>query len=102
MWGAAGLDRKTLTVSMKARSEEHTSELQSQSNLVCRLLLGKKDISCSRTLKSSSEPACPGLRCKEKAELEIGCMSNAREAKKLAPIMRKVAASEIAYSLDSP
>src|SRR2546430_10753260 len=25
------------------RSEEHTSELQSQSNLVCRLLLAKKD-----------------------------------------------------------
>src|SRR2546430_6027884 len=25
-----------------SRSEEHTSELQSQSNLVCRLLLGKK------------------------------------------------------------
>src|SRR2546430_9003449 len=28
------------------RSEEHTSELQSQSNLVCRLLLEKK--TCSR------------------------------------------------------
>src|SRR2546430_16196793 len=27
---------------LAARSEEHTSELQSQSNLVCRLLLGKK------------------------------------------------------------
>src|SRR2546427_9170826 len=27
---------------MLARSEEHTSELQSQSNLVCRLLLEKK------------------------------------------------------------
>src|SRR2546430_9879869 len=27
---------------MPARSEEHTSELQSQSNLVCRLLLEKK------------------------------------------------------------
>src|SRR2546430_9150209 len=26
------------------RSEEHTSELQSQSNLVCRLLLAKKNI----------------------------------------------------------
>src|SRR2546430_13549008 len=26
----------------RARSEEHTSELQSQSNLVCRLLLVKK------------------------------------------------------------
>src|SRR2546430_17643508 len=29
-----------------ARSEEHTSELQSQSNLVCRLLLEKKNWSC--------------------------------------------------------
>src|SRR2546427_1960309 len=27
---------------LNARSEEHTSELQSQSNLVCRLLLEKK------------------------------------------------------------
>src|SRR5256886_2869698 len=27
------------------RSEEHTSELQSQSNIVCRLLLGKKKYS---------------------------------------------------------
>src|SRR2546430_5979647 len=30
------------TRSSAARSEEHTSELQSQSNLVCRLLLEKK------------------------------------------------------------
>src|SRR2546430_12869680 len=29
-------------VRSEARSEEHTSELQSQSNLVCRLLLEKK------------------------------------------------------------
>src|SRR2546430_15642647 len=32
------------TKSGSARSEEHTSELQSQSNLVCRLLLEKKKI----------------------------------------------------------
>src|SRR2546430_7570189 len=32
---------------MKGRSEEHTSELQSQSNLVCRLLLEKKKKSLS-------------------------------------------------------
>src|SRR2546430_9319051 len=32
--------RRTATTSL--RSEEHTSELQSQSNLVCRLLLEKK------------------------------------------------------------
>src|SRR2546430_17688089 len=31
-----------LTASYRLRSEEHTSELQSQSNLVCRLLLEKK------------------------------------------------------------
>src|SRR2546427_3195041 len=29
------------------RSEEHTSELQSQSNLVCRLLLEKKKYRCT-------------------------------------------------------
>src|SRR2546430_13547214 len=29
---------------LERRSEEHTSELQSQSNLVCRLLLEKKKI----------------------------------------------------------
>src|SRR2546430_9106192 len=32
-----------------ARSEEHTSELQSQSNLVCRLLLEKKKITQQST-----------------------------------------------------
>src|SRR2546427_5446344 len=31
-----------LRLQRAARSEEHTSELQSQSNLVCRLLLEKK------------------------------------------------------------
>src|SRR2546430_11271863 len=35
-----GINRQVLGV----RSEEHTSELQSQSNLVCRLLLEKKKI----------------------------------------------------------
>src|SRR2546430_12635691 len=33
-----------LSVRMEKRSEEHTSELQSQSNLVCRLLLEKNNI----------------------------------------------------------
>src|SRR2546430_10245049 len=33
-----------------ARSEEHTSELQSQSNLVCRLLLEKKKAQPARRL----------------------------------------------------
>src|SRR2546430_11107387 len=34
--------RRRSPSSTASRSEEHTSELQSQSNLVCRLLLGKK------------------------------------------------------------
>src|SRR2546430_16425435 len=33
---------ESVEVESDARSEEHTSELQSQSNLVCRLLLEKK------------------------------------------------------------
>src|SRR2546430_10475613 len=41
------------------RSEEHTSELQSQSNLVCRLLLEKKK---NRLSDKSFEPATCRLR----------------------------------------
>src|SRR2546430_13575994 len=37
------------------RSEEHTSELQSQSNLVCRLLLEKKKKELALNLKCSDE-----------------------------------------------
>src|SRR2546430_8420083 len=54
----------------RRRSEEHTSELQSQSNLVCRLLLEKKKNNiCSRqvdrrrlhSVPSSTLAAYPGL-----------------------------------------
>src|SRR2546430_12540225 len=37
------LDQYCVTCHNEKRSEEHTSELQSQSNLVCRLLLEKKN-----------------------------------------------------------
>src|SRR5256886_11111816 len=40
----ADQDRALREVDDDERSEEHTSELQSQSNLVCRLLLEKKKI----------------------------------------------------------
>src|SRR5438270_9253083 len=39
----------------QVRSEEHTSELQSQSNLVCRLLLEKKKRIQDRRLKKESK-----------------------------------------------
>src|SRR2546430_13524012 len=41
------------------RSEEHTSELQSQSNLVCRLLLEKKKRNHTTTLRNTTtNPTC--------------------------------------------
>src|SRR2546430_8195202 len=47
---------------VEPRSEEHTSELQSQSNLVCRLLLEKKKSfaysSSSRPPSLDPHPAC--------------------------------------------
>src|SRR2546430_11033461 len=37
-----------------ARSEEHTSELQSQSNLVCRLLLEKKKTNIIYSIRNTN------------------------------------------------
>src|SRR2546430_6634042 len=45
-----------------ARSEEHTSELQSQSNLVCRLLLEKKK-NIHHTMSGHLSRGAPGLLC---------------------------------------
>src|SRR2546430_8132985 len=61
---------ETSTAPKMLRSEEHTSELQSQSNLVCRLLLEKKKKNYSLVLYASryttqsalnSSPLCPSL-----------------------------------------
>src|SRR5205085_5685741 len=52
-----GLDEGAgLRSAREGRSEEHTSELQSQSNLVCRLLLEKKKTPrcCSRPPSGSA------------------------------------------------
>src|SRR2546430_11677697 len=56
-----GLPLRDRTPRRKARSEEHTSELQSQSNLVCRLLLEKKkNLSTTRpTTRSTLHGQCP-------------------------------------------
>src|SRR5256886_13724345 len=44
------------------RSEEHTSELQSQSNIVCRLLLEKTKILIARPVLHAAV-ACTALAC---------------------------------------
>src|SRR2546430_9870836 len=48
--------RLDLTRPRRWRSEEHTSELQSQSNLVCRLLLEKKIIQDSASSNAGAAP----------------------------------------------
>src|SRR2546430_3827425 len=57
-----------------SRSEEHTSELQSQSNLVCRLLLEKKKTTLHLRVQSpllaiGSKPAGVGLA--EVSDIEV-------------------------------
>src|SRR5688572_31636768 len=47
--------RKLLADAFLFRSEEHTSELQSQSNLVCRLLLEKKNKTDMKKLCQTSD-----------------------------------------------
>src|SRR2546430_8946867 len=46
------VDRVKALPEVQSRSEEHTSELQSQSNLVCRLLLEKKTIRIQARFRS--------------------------------------------------
>src|SRR5690606_39696980 len=43
VFGVPALGRQVDALITQARSEEHTSELQSRENLVCRLLLEKKN-----------------------------------------------------------
>src|SRR2546430_10365526 len=56
-----------------ARSEEHTSELQSQSNLVCRLLLEKKNTSLHHAAlppaRTSRAPPRLALSWRRRAQL---------------------------------
>src|SRR5256885_12009236 len=53
------------------RSEEHTSELQSPCNLVCRLLLEKKKKECLWSCGQESEPPhWPSSVCIPRADLD--------------------------------
>src|SRR2546430_4711659 len=61
--GARRVARRTVQHAslLKQRSEEHTSELQSQSNLVCRLLLEKKKSTCLTSTFSPALTTCSPL-----------------------------------------
>src|SRR2546430_10003942 len=50
------------TSRLSTRSEEHTSELQSQSNLVCRLLLEKKQYPNDLIAPRDEAPTCESVQ----------------------------------------
>src|SRR2546430_11329023 len=59
-----------------ARSEEHTSELQSQSNLVCRLLLEKKKQQNCLKGESSRKRPVKSISCENRPQaLQFGTSS---------------------------
>src|SRR2546430_3271485 len=66
----------TLVLQAESRSEEHTSELQSQSNLVCRLLLEKKKevMHQPRSVRSS----LPALRTRPLCDVRLGVLEDPR------------------------
>src|SRR5688572_31581512 len=59
---AEGERTDTIMVLYVPRSEEHTSELQSQSNLVCRLLLEKKKKQLEQPPLGRSADTCDHFR----------------------------------------
>src|SRR5688572_31375478 len=63
-------DEGHLPLRLNERSEEHTSELQSQSNLVCRLLLEKKKhLVCNILTLTNSTCQEP---CRETSAIRLG------------------------------
>src|SRR2546430_6790520 len=68
--GKAGRSRhlgiRPINRGVSRRSEEHTSELQSQSNLVCRLLLEKKHATAS-DVSTEQSPAFENTLVTQKA-----------------------------------
>src|SRR5260370_2829466 len=55
------------------RSEEHTSELQSHLNLVCRLLLEKKKNDCIALAKKRSIQHLPLQKARKAPQLSYDC-----------------------------
>src|SRR5260370_28676320 len=76
------------------RSEEHTSELQSHLNLVCRLLLEKKN-KCNSTTRSREECLMPLLS-------EISINRRNFSSSKISPFLPNIVASSNASPLVYP
>src|SRR2546430_5532531 len=84
--GTAGTANRFAAFSDRAvRSEEHTSELQSQSNLVCRLLLEKKKLPVAPSrYEALSYRLSPARRC------DPACRSCALESMQQTACLQKL------------
>src|SRR5207247_8466170 len=78
------VNARSLTANGKPRSEEHTSELQSRVDLVCRLLLEKKKKKKKRTKKEAEkkEKKKTNNITKEKATIRYIAANSAHEYSK--------------------
>src|SRR3972149_1789426 len=68
---------------MNRRSEEHTSELQSQSNLVCRLLLEKKkkiQKNLRHGMRETTGCGRPRLCCSSRRDSSVVCNASRSSA----------------------
>src|SRR5438270_774549 len=69
------LSKQLTPIYDKPRSEEHTSELQSQSNLVCRLLLEKKKNQAQDATRQLQPPAAGSCLSSEVCHIiSFSCM----------------------------
>src|SRR2546421_4985111 len=74
-------------MSIRTRSEEHTSELQSRSDLVCRLLLEKKkqhqrQVSRVRRLPFRRHPPLPALHLLRRHQVHAGAHLSRRHSRR--------------------
>src|SRR5256885_10465583 len=71
------------------RSEEHTSELQSPCNLVCRLLLEKKKIEADRGIANARVPGADTVTgaCAERMHTRLRRADDGRETEAVAAIL---------------
>src|SRR5256886_16405261 len=80
---------------LDARSEEHTSELQSQSNLVCRLLLETKYLTISRSARRNTNSMSCSTRMMASPSMRKLLRRSARTAFSLAPNLALCTSSTI-------
>src|SRR2546430_12775655 len=91
--GRAHRDQPAYRPAGRSRSEEHTSELQSQSNLVCRLLLEKK----KKTPRSMTRGGYHGKFCVANGALVFPVLPCSSCSQQLSLV---VSAGYVAYYVD--